>query len=738
MKHTTSSIAVIRCVGTAVLFIILLILTPFAAAQVDDDYFGDPTTPITIEADMLSYDRENSIYTAEGDVQITRGTSVLTADLVRLNAITKEAVAEGNVVYYDGENRVEADRVELNIDTQTGILYNGMIFYAERHFYVTGEELEKTGEDTYHALRGSLTTCDGEVPAWRISGREAEVTVEGYAKVWGGVFSIKDVPVMYLPYGIYPVKRERQTGLLMPSFGTSSDDGFSFTLPFYWAINKSMDATVIGDVMTNRGVKVGLEYRYHLAEELYGQINYSFIEDHNRRDPDTRDRTRDFRWAFSFDHTQRLPGDIMILADINMVSDDDYIDDLLDSYDNLNHTDSDYLRSRLNIYRDFNWGRAFVNFTYVDDLDDRRDRKTLHRLPEAGVTIYPQEIPHTPLVFEMSPTLVNFYRKEGLEGLRLNVNPRLSAPISLKNLTVEPWAEGIATWWWTEDDDRYDNSTDRYTYLAGVRAFSDHVITGYPDGGPYDTLSYLIRPGVSYTFAPDLDQDDYPWFDSIDRVWGRSVLVFSLENILSGETSVFGAPETLEILYLKAGVALDFEKDPDSVNYYVPDTYVTSFYEVRLNPCNYFSLGFEMDVDHFLNRVSRLSGDMTLTDSRGDYLKVEYSRINRLYYNIKDEVFYDQEYDRLLAELKLVAYRYLDLYFETRYVFNDEEYKNGVLYKVDDLERYYSVGFDYHRQCWSVYLDLFYEDDTSYDSDDDYGFMMIISLTGLGSIKFGD
>jgi len=737
MKHITLSVGLIRCVVSGILGIALAFCPVYAVAQVDDDYFGDPTTPVTIEADMLSYDRENSVYTAEGAVEITRGSAVLTADLVRLNAVTKEASAEGNVVYYDGESRVEADRVDLNIDTQTGILYNGMIFYAEKHFYVGGEELEKTGDVTYRALRGSLTSCDGAVPAWRITGSRAEVTVGGYAKVWDGVFRVKDVPVMYIPYGIYPVKRERQTGLLLPSIGTSSDDGFSFTLPFYWAINKSMDATVTGDVMTNRGVKVGLEYRYHLAEELFGQVNYSFIEDHNREDVDTGDRSRAFRWSFSFDHSQRLPGDIMLLADINMISDDDYIDDLLDSYDNLNHTNSDYLISRVNLSRDFNWGRAYVHFRYVDDLDDRRDRRTLHRLPEAGVTVYPVEIPHTPLVFETSPTLVYFYRKEGLEGLRLNVNPKLSAPISVKNLTVEPWAEGIATWWWTDDDDRYDNTTDRYTYLAGVKAFSEHVLTVHPDGGPYDTLSYLIRPRVSYTFAPDLDQDDYPWFDAVDRVWGRSVLVLSLEAALSGGMRIVDAPETFEILYLNAGVSLDFDKDPDSVNYRLPETYVTSFYEVRLNPCNHFSLGFEMDIDHYLNEVTRVSGDMTVTDSRGDYLKLGYSRVNKLYYNVKDEQFYTQEYDRVFGELKLVAYRDLDLYFETHYIFRDEEYRNGVLYKVDDEERYYSVGFDYHRQCWGVFLDLYYEENTTDDSED-YGFMMTISLTGLGSISYGD
>jgi hypothetical protein len=213
--------------------------------------------------------------------------------------------------------------------------------------------------------------------------------------------------------------------------------------------------------------------------------------------------------------------------------------------------------------------------------------------------------------------------------------------------------------------------------------------------------------------------------------------VFSLENILSGGMRGVESPDLFEILYLKAGVALDFDKDPDSVNYRIPDIYVTSFYEARLNPCNHFSLGFEMDIDHHLNDITRVSSDMTVTDSRGDYLKVGYSRVDELYYNIKDERFYTREYDSLFGELKLVAYSDLDLYFETRYIFNDEEYINGVLHKVDDEERYYSVGIDYHRQCWGVFLDLYYEEDKSDDSED-YGFMMTISLTGLGSISYGD
>ena len=54
------------------------------------------TGPVDITARELSYNREQNIYTAEGDVEMKEGGRLLNADFVLYNDTTKDAFAEGH------------------------------------------------------------------------------------------------------------------------------------------------------------------------------------------------------------------------------------------------------------------------------------------------------------------------------------------------------------------------------------------------------------------------------------------------------------------------------------------------------------------------------------------------------------------------------------------------------------------------------------------------------------------
>ena len=52
------------------------------------------------------------------------------------------------------------------------------------------------------------------------------------------------MPIFYLPYLVFPIKKERESGLLFPKFSLNTGDGVYFQLPVYWAINDSADITL--------------------------------------------------------------------------------------------------------------------------------------------------------------------------------------------------------------------------------------------------------------------------------------------------------------------------------------------------------------------------------------------------------------------------------------------------------------------------------------------------------------
>src|SRR5262249_53510379 len=110
--------------------------------------------------------------------------------------------------------------------------------------YFWGETLEKLGPRTYKISHGGFTTC-GQPPPRRPPGAgSVTLTLEKHATLTNAVMKVKDVPVFYLPAMYYPINKEdRATGFLIPIYGSSTIRGQTIFNAFFWAINRSQDAT---------------------------------------------------------------------------------------------------------------------------------------------------------------------------------------------------------------------------------------------------------------------------------------------------------------------------------------------------------------------------------------------------------------------------------------------------------------------------------------------------------------
>src|SRR5947199_6182736 len=73
----------------------------------------------------------------------------------------------------------------------------------------------------------------------------------------------KGIPVLFLPALYYPIgSNNRQTGFLMPSYGSSTLKGQTISNGFFWAIDRSRDMTILHDFYSKTGQAVGGEDRY--------------------------------------------------------------------------------------------------------------------------------------------------------------------------------------------------------------------------------------------------------------------------------------------------------------------------------------------------------------------------------------------------------------------------------------------------------------------------------------------
>src|SRR5262249_32846910 len=133
----------------------------------------------------------------------------------------------------------------------------------EAYAVFAAELLEKIGDHLYKLTRGTFTTCRQPTPRWEMTASTVILATGRHALLKNMVLRVKDVPIFYLPALYYPINHaDRATGFLLPVYGTSTIKGMSLSNAFFWAINRSQDATFYHDYYAKAGQGYTGEYRY--------------------------------------------------------------------------------------------------------------------------------------------------------------------------------------------------------------------------------------------------------------------------------------------------------------------------------------------------------------------------------------------------------------------------------------------------------------------------------------------
>ena len=208
------------------------------------------------------------------------------ADELDLHLDTNRLIARGNVVFINPEGRISAERVEFNTRNQTGTFFDASGIMSlganadivqfggqDPDVYFYGATVEKAGERKYRITRGGFTTCVQPTPRWELTSGTVTLNLDDYALLTNTVLRVKGVPVFYLPLAYYPMQEDqRATGFLLPTYGTSSLSGQKISNAFFWAINRSQDATFFHDWYTRTGQGYGGEYRYIAGPNSEGNV----------------------------------------------------------------------------------------------------------------------------------------------------------------------------------------------------------------------------------------------------------------------------------------------------------------------------------------------------------------------------------------------------------------------------------------------------------------------------------
>jgi len=738
---------------------------------------------INITADKLSVSNGTNEIEASGSVELKRQDMTLKGDNVHFNRLTQDVNAKGNVRVDDPEWKIKsASSLRLNMESEKGEIQDGDIFLEQGHLSVTGRRFEKFGGQSYHIDDGIFTTClcDSGAPSWKFSAEQMDLALEGTGTIKNGYFYVFDTPVLYIPYGIFPLRSERQTGLLFPQFGRSTTEGFRFLQPFFWSISKSTDATVALDVESKARVGLLGEFRTILSREADFRIESSYFNESLRKNPQAAvvDKTLadptipQNRWSVIGSHRYATSSDWQTYSDFARYRDNLFARELVERFDlpgpqELNIRRSRFSESRLGVFRnwDDNFLKGEVNF-YQDFIQP--DKGTLQRTPQLALWGR-RFLSGFPLEFRWRTEAINYVRRQGGDGLRLDLRPELILPFragqyAFGSLSVAP-RETLYHLYTSVKPSEHNVSRELVeirgnigTSLSRVYSFDRPDLIG---------LKHVMEPEVSYLFVPKVDQSRIPIMDDIDRIGRRNIMTFSLANRFwaksqgrFGSSSSdkeellnpvdFGSVRDLGIFRL----ALSYNLDAARRN----TTRLSDLdIKLRTNPINFLSMGLESTVHPGPWQVTSMQAGLALTDPRPlprriadpDFIRPNYIGFNYAFVRQNPNAFYAEDANIDLDSPQNCAVHTADPRCSTADLSKNVASNVGAsaLYHVtDNILLYGSSSVDARQgrflgftastkflsfcECWSVTLGLSHNINPAKTS-----FYFDFNLAGLGNQK---
>lgn len=664
----------------------LLIFPLSATAETQDG--------IRITADSIGYDKKDETYRASGNVRIEWNGAVLTSDGATLRNSDSQATATGNVLIEKGDDTLRAESVSLNLDSQLGEISNGNLFVKRGNFHLLGAEMQKTGENDYRIRKGYFTTCDSKVPSWKFSASELDVTREEYAVGKNAIFYIKDIPVLYLPYIVYPVATDRQSGFLIPRIGVSSLKGFYLEIPYYLVISPSQDATFFLDIQTKRGAGLGADYRYILPSGSKGELKPYLIYD-TERDM--------MRGSLKATHQQIFSPTLFFRADLDMTIDRDFYRDFGEETGEYN---KQYLESTAFLTKHWERNSLTTELKFYEDLYAASNGATLQKLPTITFTSFKQQVAGTPFFVSLDSNFTNFHRENGVKGQRLDIQPTLTYYTSPGGiLEGSAWVGYRERIYNTYGGNSSNDLSEMGLPVVGASLSSTLTRVYEVNWGRLKKLKHTFIPQVGYSYMPLKNQDELPFFDYDDRLVAQNMISYSFTNYLTGKyLTEDNIPRYVDLAYFRISQGYEFSDTRRDVLAVVdeqrPFTDIRA--EARINLMQWLFFNLDSRFNPYQLRFTTANVGLDATDKTGNSAGFSY-------HFSRDSVNY------LQAALNISYVKPFIFHYVARYSLDSNRF----------LESVYAL--EYKQQCWGVNLSY-------HDRIDNKSFLVNFTLSGIGAL----
>jgi len=528
------------------LFVFFLLKNTILIAEEKTMDISSPSQNLTEDSVLIEGDSLESILDrklrATGNASILKGNQSITADFIEYDQISEELYAKGEIKITTPDLELKGSELEMSLAENTGSVANAS-FVANINENSTSKfnkELRGTatkifleGEDKKKLEFAKITTCEAGQNEWFITSNETVIDQSsGNIKAKDAVLSLKGIPIMYSPYVDFSTTSQRRSGWLLPTAGTTTTSGFETSIPYYFNLSPTYDATLTSRYMEKRGLQFDGEFRY-MKENFEGTSQIQYLNKDNESDIDNRylldiNHKHNFGHGFTgtIEYEKVKSGDNNYFADMStsiavtsqvslrQTAHLDYqkTDDLSDIKASLKVQEFQNLTSA----SPYELKPSF-NLSFKRDWEDNEDQSLF--LQTDANFMYDQ--------FDTG----NNAAKNIATGSRISSTPSVSFPMEASFGYLKPKLMANL---------RHYDLDDAQTSQKSLAVPTVSLDSGLYLDRPFELSGYsfiqTLEPRVFYTYTPYEDQTEIPMFDtSLNEL--NSTTIFQ-ENQFSGQDRV--------------------------------------------------------------------------------------------------------------------------------------------------------------------------------------------------------
>ena len=206
-------------------------------------------------------------------------------------------------VFEQGPEKFTAGKMTYNFKTKKGKIND--VITQQNDGYIHGNDIKKDTNNMYYVAHGKYTTCDLDHPHYYIGAKKIKVIPDDKIITGPACLYIADIPTpLILPFGYFPNRKGRRSGILIPSYGESANLGFFLKNGgFYFGGSEKADLALTGDIYGNGsyGATAASNYadRYHYSGNA--RISFSQISQGDKVLPTTKTENT---FLINWTHTQ--------------------------------------------------------------------------------------------------------------------------------------------------------------------------------------------------------------------------------------------------------------------------------------------------------------------------------------------------------------------------------------------------------------------------------------------------